>query len=54
MMIRLEDPDTYLRLDAAEFQPAKEQRKVINRFGKYILGSEYAYKAAMLCPKTKL
>ncbi|MCJ1234910.1 Arginyl-tRNA--protein transferase 1 [Varicellaria rhodocarpa] len=40
-------------LDAAAFQPAKDQRKAINRFGKYVLGSDYAYKAARLCPKTK-
>ena len=41
------------RLDAATFKPTKDQRQVINRFRKYILGEDYVRKAARLCPRTR-
>lgn len=36
-----------------EFKPTKDQRKVVNKFSKYIIGADYKYKAARLCPKTR-
>lgn len=44
---------TTSRLDALAFQPAKEQRKVANRWNHYILGHDYLRNAARLCPQTR-
>ena len=41
------------RLDASAFVPNKDQRKAINRWNKYVLGQDYLYKAAQLCPQTR-
>ncbi|KAL9119823.1 MAG: hypothetical protein Q9187_003622 [Circinaria calcarea] len=41
------------RLDAAAFKPSKDQRQVLNRLSKHVLGQEYLRKAARLCPKSR-
>ena len=53
--IRLErcSRDHISRLDANNFKPSKDQRRAVNRLSKYVLGSEYMYKVARLCPKTR-
>lgn len=42
-----------LRLEAAAYQPRRDQRKAINRWNKFILGPEYMRKAARLCPRSR-
>jgi arginine-tRNA-protein transferase len=42
-----------LRLEAASFKPSKDQRQAINRWNRYVLGPEYIWNAARLCPKTR-
>jgi len=46
-------PHYSLRLEAASFKPSKDQRQAINRWNRYVLGPEYIWNAARLCPKTR-
>lgn len=46
-------PHYTLRLEAASFKPSKDQRQAVNRWNRYVLGPEYIWNAARLCPKTR-
>ncbi|QQK42687.1 Arginine-tRNA-protein transferase, C-terminal [Penicillium digitatum] len=46
-------PHYTLRLEASAYRPRRDQRKAINKWNKFILGSEYMRKAARLCPRTR-
>ncbi|KAL8742596.1 MAG: hypothetical protein Q9190_004950 [Brigantiaea leucoxantha] len=47
-------PHYTIRLDAKNFQSIKDQRQAVNRWNKYVLGQEYIFKAARLCPKSRV
>ena len=46
-------PHYTIRLDADDFHASKDQRQVLNRFNKYILGEDYIKEAARLYPKSR-
>lgn len=46
-------PHYTIRLKGADFKANKEQRSAVNKLNDYILGPEYKYKAAMLCPQPR-
>jgi arginine-tRNA-protein transferase len=46
-------PQYTIRLDSHSFHPSKDQRQVVNRFTKHILGNEYSKEAAKLYPKSR-
>lgn len=42
-----------LSLDAQAYRPRKEHRQVLNAWNRFILGEEYRFKIARLCPRTR-
>ncbi|TGO89597.1 hypothetical protein BPOR_0102g00200 [Botrytis porri] len=46
-------PQYAIRLDSHQFRPTKDQRQVLNRFNKYVLGDTYTKEAARLYPKSR-
>ncbi|KAJ4297741.1 Arginyl-tRNA--protein transferase 1 [Kalmusia sp. IMI 367209] len=46
-------PHYTIRLPVASFAPTRDQRQVINRWNRHVLGDEYAKEAAKLYPKSK-
>ncbi|KAM0154462.1 hypothetical protein ACHAQE_007196 [Botrytis cinerea] len=46
-------PQYTIRLDSHQFRPTKDQRQVVNRFNKYVLGDTYTKEAAKLYPKSR-
>ncbi|KAF2256767.1 arginine-tRNA-protein transferase 1 [Trematosphaeria pertusa] len=46
-------PHYTIRLPAASFTPAKDQRQAVNRWNRFVLGDEYLREAARLHPKSK-
>lgn len=46
-------PSYTIRLDSHQFHPTKDQRQVVNRFNRYILGDQYTKEAARLYPKSR-
>lgn len=40
-------------LDATAFDPRRDQRQAINKWSKYILGTDYIHLAARFCPKAR-
>lgn len=46
-------PHYTIRLLAEDFKPRRDQKRAVNRWNKYILGSEYIRKAAQLCPRSR-
>ncbi|KAF7883276.1 uncharacterized protein EAF02_005196 [Botrytis sinoallii] len=46
-------PQYTIRLDSHQFRATKDQRQVVNRFNKYVLGDAYTKEAARLFPKSR-
>ncbi|KAI9644305.1 Arginyl-tRNA--protein transferase 1 [Ciborinia camelliae] len=46
-------PQYTIRLDSHQFHATKDQRQVLNRFNRYILGDAYIKEAARLYPKSR-
>lgn len=46
-------PHWTIRLRASSFKPSRGQRKVLNRFNRYVLGQDYAKETARLRPRSK-
>ncbi|KAL2040979.1 hypothetical protein N7G274_006437 [Stereocaulon virgatum] len=46
-------PHYTVRLDATAFDPRRDQRQAINKWSKYILGTDYIHLTARFCPKTR-
>jgi arginyl-tRNA---protein transferase len=46
-------PHYTIRLDAYKFKASKSQRQAINRWNRYVLGTEYMSKVAKLCPRSR-
>ncbi|KAB8290285.1 hypothetical protein EYC80_011150 [Monilinia laxa] len=46
-------PQYTIRLDSHHFHATKDQRQVVNRFNKYLLGDTYTKEAARLYPKSR-
>jgi arginyl-tRNA---protein transferase len=46
-------PHYTLRLDSSQFRPKRDQRQAINRFNKFVLGTDYATAAARLYPRSR-
>ncbi|KAL9045650.1 MAG: hypothetical protein Q9214_001339, partial [Letrouitia sp. 1 TL-2023] len=43
----------WISLDAEAFEPRKDQRQVVNRWNRFILGEDYRFHAAVWYPKTR-
>jgi arginyl-tRNA---protein transferase len=46
-------PHYTIRLEAAKFKASKSQRQTINRWNRYVMGTEYTSKVAKLCPRSR-
>lgn len=46
-------PHYTIRLKASDFHAKREQRSAVNKLNDYVLGPEYKWKAAMLCPQPR-
>lgn len=46
-------PQYTIRLEAGQLKASKSQRQAMNRFNRYVLGTEFTSKAAKLCPRTR-
>ncbi|OCK77485.1 hypothetical protein K432DRAFT_407285, partial [Lepidopterella palustris CBS 459.81] len=46
-------PHYTIRLPAADFKPARDQRQALNRWNTFVLGDDYTKEAARLHPKSK-
>ncbi|QSZ33256.1 hypothetical protein DSL72_002844 [Monilinia vaccinii-corymbosi] len=46
-------PQYTIRLDSHQFHASKDQRQVLNRFNRYILGDPYTKEAARLYPRSR-
>ncbi len=46
-------PHYTIRLDAAKFKASKSQRQTVNRWNRYILGTEYSAKVTKLCARSR-
>jgi len=46
-------PHYTIRLEAVKFKASKSQRQAINRWNRYVLGTEYLSKVAKLCPRSR-
>lgn len=45
--------DQVHRLPVAFFEPSKDQRKVVNKWNRYVLGDAYSQQAAKLHSRSK-
>ncbi len=46
-------PHYTIRLDAEDFKASKNQRRAINRWNRYVLGTNYMSKVSKLCPRSR-
>jgi len=46
-------PHYTVRVSAANFRPAKDQRQAVNRFNNYVIGADYTREATRLYPRSR-
>ena len=46
-------PHYTIRLDSGRFKASKSQRRALNRWNRFVLGTEYSSKDAKVCPRSR-